>query len=210
MPFKVKHSGILLLILIFELHLFLASCWRIHILCCNLSRNYCIVLDIFEELLVIVKLRAIVVVHWYNFCFFHFFVFEFVLHVEFDCLTINLIVHERVRILVVILKFLVSVKFDLLRIFHLFFIVFYFISDCFFFPLLSLLRASIELVYWFLLYFGYRVINMLQRLDERIQNIIFADHFQSKLFVQFFSVEVWIFQPIFYLFDDLTLLTYLN
>ena len=51
---------------------------------------------------------------------------------------------------------------------------------------------------------------MLQRLDELIQNIIFADHFQSKLFIEFFSVNIWIFQSIFYLFDDLTLLTNLN
>lgn len=177
MPFKIENSGILLLVLIFELHLFLASCWQVDILCCDLSRNYCVVLDISEELLIVVKLGVIVVLHWYDFCFFHLLVFDFILHVEFNCLPISLIVFERVWILIVILKFLVNIKFDLVGWFDLFFVCFYFLIDCFFFPLLPLLRASIELINRFFLYFGDRIIYILQGFDELIQNIIFADHF---------------------------------
>ena len=121
-PLQIENPCVFLTILVLELRVLFAACWKIDILGSDFSRYLCAVLDISEELVVVVIFGAVIVVGWDYFGLFHLFILVLILHVKFNGLTVDLVVFDGVGVLGVILNFLIGVELYLDRVLNFAFV----------------------------------------------------------------------------------------
>ena len=102
-PFEVEYPSIF--IMMFEIFFFsLTFIWCIDIFGCNLTYFSISFLHSFQITVVIKYSRAVILKDRYHFCYFLFFVFLSIIHINFDGLAIHLVILERIRIVLVDLE----------------------------------------------------------------------------------------------------------
>lgn len=162
LPLQIKDSCIFL-VLVLKLHIFFTATWKIDIPDSYFAWYLRTVLDIFEKLVIIVKFRAIVVIDRNYLSLLNLLVFHLFLHVQLYWLTIDLIIFERVGVLVIVLYLLVWIELDFDWAFYLFLVCCNIFGNRLLSSFISLFRAAKEIISYRLLNLFNGIIHLLYR-----------------------------------------------